>query len=74
MCAFSITTALRINYSNTYTAMKIAPQSYIVCATMSHESPNICRCIQTLIVTPDQCLLAGCVCPGTGPVTKGDNS
>lgn len=54
--------------------MEIAPQSYIVCATMSHESPNICRCIQTLIVTPDQCPLAGCVCPGTGPVTKGDNS
>lgn len=74
MCAFSITTALRINYSNTYTAMKIAPQSYIVCATMSHESRNICRCIKTLIVTPDQCPLAGCVCPGTGPVTKGDNS
>lgn len=74
MCAFSITTALRINYSNTYTAMKIAPQSYIVCATMSHESPNICRCIKTLIVTPDQYPLAGCVCPGTGPVTKGDNS
>lgn len=74
MCAFSITTALRINYSNTYTAMEIAPQSYIVCATMSHESRNICRCIKTLIVTPDQCLLAGCVCPETGPVTKGDNS
>lgn len=73
MCAFSITTALRINYSNTYTAMKIAPQSYIVCATMSHESPNICMCIK-IIVTPDQCPLAGCVCPGTGPVTKGDNS
>lgn len=54
--------------------MEIAPQSYIVCATMSHESRNICRCIKTLIVTPDQYPLAGCVCPGTGPVTKGDNS
>lgn len=49
----------------------------VLCATMSHESFNICKrinCILTLVVTPDQYPLVGCVCPGTGPVTKGDNS
>lgn len=49
----------------------------VLYATMSLESFNICKCInciQTLVVTPDQYPLADCVCPETGPVTKGDNS